>query len=52
VPVPPRAWIIPVAGSPVMWLIGQPPQWGPDTSHPVRSPFAVRMKAPLVVRTS
>jgi hypothetical protein len=48
----PRPRSCPLAGSPVMWLIGQPPQWGPETSQSVRSSLAVRMKAPFVVPTS
>jgi hypothetical protein len=48
----PRPRSCPLAGSPVMWLIGQPSQWGPETSHSVRSSLAVRMKAPFVVPTS
>jgi hypothetical protein len=35
-----------------MWLIGQPSQWGPETSHTLRSELAVRMNAPFVVPTS
>src|SRR5262249_58020611 len=40
------------AGEPFRWYISQPPKCGPLTSHRVRVPSDVRMKAPLRVPTS
>lgn len=51
-PPPPPAQSLPVIGSPMTWLIGQPSQYGPRTVHVRRSEVPSRTKAPFVVPTS
>ncbi len=48
---PPAAQSAPVAGSPTMWLIGQPSQNGPLTVQPARLSPPETRKAPFVVPT-